>query len=201
MIFNGNTGGIQLPELTLPAGAGQILSGYQAIDAEGNIITGTIPSQGAQTITPGRSSQTIAAGQYLSGTQTIAGDVDLVASNIRSGANIFGVAGNVQATGSASVSISFSRQVWDTVIYFNSSRQPQVQNINGGTSATVNVMTPSILILFYEYEGNSIFNEANTYSGTQPSDYALGGSSGDGYTRADIFVINSTTTISAIKHT
>lgn len=87
-------GGVRLPELVNPAGAAQILSGYQAIDAEGEIITGTIPSQGAQTITPGTSAKTIAAGRYLSGAQTIAGDADLVPANIKSGVSIFGVSGS-----------------------------------------------------------------------------------------------------------
>ncbi|MDW5300762.1 MAG: hypothetical protein SA378_11610 [Sedimentibacter sp.] len=74
------------------ATATQILSGKKAY-VDGALVTGTIPSKGAATITPGTANQTIAAGQYLSGIQTIAGDVDLVAGNIKSGANIFGVAG------------------------------------------------------------------------------------------------------------
>lgn len=36
-----NAAGIVLPELVLPAGAGQILNGYQAIGADGDVITGT----------------------------------------------------------------------------------------------------------------------------------------------------------------
>lgn len=75
------------------ATASQILSGYTAY-AKGSKITGTIPTQAAKTITPGTSAQTISAGQYLSGAITVAGDSDLVPSNIRSGANIFGVSGN-----------------------------------------------------------------------------------------------------------
>lgn len=97
--MNGRTNavaGTTLPALSNPAGAGQILSGYQAIGADGSIITGAIPSRGAQTITPGRSNQTIAAGRYLSGAQTIAGDADLIPGNIRSGANIFGVSGSYE---------------------------------------------------------------------------------------------------------
>lgn len=94
MIVNPQVVGQQLPDLTSPAGAGQILSGYQAINADGKIVTGTIPSQGAQTITPGTSAKTIAAGRYLSGAQTIAGDADLVPANIKSGINIFGVSGS-----------------------------------------------------------------------------------------------------------
>ena len=52
------------------ASASDILSGKTA-GVKGLIITGTIPSKGAATYTPGDSAQTIASGQYLSGVQTI----------------------------------------------------------------------------------------------------------------------------------
>ena len=61
--------------------------------SKGVLVTGTIKSKGAETITPGTSNKTIAAGQYLSGIQTIAGDADLKAENILSGVDIFGVKG------------------------------------------------------------------------------------------------------------
>lgn len=72
--------------------AGDILSGKIAF-VDGAQITGTIASKTAQTYTPSTSTQTIASGQYLSGTQTISGDANLVAGNIKSGVNIFGIAG------------------------------------------------------------------------------------------------------------
>lgn len=58
--------------------------------------TGTkqLTVQAAQTITPGTSNKTIASGRYLTGTQTIKGDANLVAANIISGKSIFGVAGS-----------------------------------------------------------------------------------------------------------
>lgn len=58
-------------------------------------LTASVTTKAAATITPGTSDQTIAAGTYLTGTQTIAGDADLVASNIINGVQIFGVTGNV----------------------------------------------------------------------------------------------------------
>lgn len=57
-------------------------------------ITGAVPSRAAQTYTPGTANQVIAAGQYLSGAQTIRGDANLVPGNIKSGVSIFGVAGS-----------------------------------------------------------------------------------------------------------
>lgn len=76
------------------AGVGDVLAGktfYQG----GVKRTGTIPSKGAATIIPGTANQTIAAGQYLSGAQTILGDPNLVPANILSGKTIFGIAGDL----------------------------------------------------------------------------------------------------------
>lgn len=56
-------------------------------------VTKQLTTQGAQTITPGTSNKTIASGRYLTGTQTIKGDANLVAANIKKGVSIFGVAG------------------------------------------------------------------------------------------------------------
>lgn len=71
----------------------KMLSGIIAHDKSGGRITGSIPSKSAATITPTTSAQTIAAGQYLSGAQTIVGDANLTAANIADGVNIFGVTG------------------------------------------------------------------------------------------------------------
>lgn len=71
----------------------KILKDYTAY-VKGNKIKGSIPSKAAATYTPGRSDQTITAGQYLSGVQTIKGDSNLQAANIISGKTIFGVTGN-----------------------------------------------------------------------------------------------------------
>ena len=71
----------------------------------GAVTVGAIPStyvkptatKAATTYTPSTSNQTIAAGTYCSGTQTIKGDANLVAGNIKSGVSIFGVAGTMTA--------------------------------------------------------------------------------------------------------
>ena len=85
--------GIQLPTLTNPGTAADMLAGKELIDQDGNPLTGTMPSLTAQTITPGVSDQVIAAGRYLAGAVTVSGDSNLVASNIKSGVSIFGVNG------------------------------------------------------------------------------------------------------------
>lgn len=142
-----NAGGVRLPVLGNPAGPAQILSGYEAINADGEVITGSIPSQGAQTITPGTSAKTIAAGRYLSGTQTIAGDTDLVPGNIRSGVNIFGVSGTVQAmeTGTISVSSTNNRAMYIMWIEPDGYHSTQLAN---GDSMTINdVVAPSFFAI------------------------------------------------------
>ncbi len=80
------------------AGAAQVLAPY-TIGTEGGLVTGAIPSRGTATITPGTTNQIITAGQYLSGVQTIKGDANLVAGNIKSGVNIFGVTGTMESLG------------------------------------------------------------------------------------------------------
>ena len=71
--------------------AGNVLSGKTFINSTGSTITGTMANRGSKTITPSASNQTLGAG-YYSGI-TVNGDADLVAANIVSGKNIFGVLG------------------------------------------------------------------------------------------------------------
>ncbi len=73
--------------------ASQMLSGVTAY-VNGLKVTGTIPSKGVATITPGTANQTIAAGQFLSGVQTILGDANLLSSKILTGTTIFTVPGS-----------------------------------------------------------------------------------------------------------
>lgn len=72
--------------------ADYILDGFSGY-ANGEKITGNIPSKDAATYTPGTADQYISAEQYLSGAQKIAGDANLAAGNIAQGKEIFGVTG------------------------------------------------------------------------------------------------------------
>lgn len=79
--------------------ANKMLSGTTALKNDGTDITGSVSSKAAATYTPTTSSQTIAAGQYLSGAQTISGDANLVAENIKKDVAIFGVTGTYEGGG------------------------------------------------------------------------------------------------------
>lgn len=67
--------------------AGYVSSGAKA-------ATKQLSTKSATTYTPSTSNQTISSGYYLTGTQTIEGDSNLIASNIKSGVSIFGVSGS-----------------------------------------------------------------------------------------------------------
>lgn len=67
-------------------------SGYDGLSSvQVNAIS---PTKGAETFTPTTQNQTISSGRWLTGTQTIKGDANLVPDNIKSGVSIFGVAGS-----------------------------------------------------------------------------------------------------------
>lgn len=77
----------------------QVSAGYVASGTAGNSsvsLTASVTTKAAATITPGTSNQEIAAGTYLTGKQTIAGDSNLVASKIVYPNSIFGVQGSAK---------------------------------------------------------------------------------------------------------
>lgn len=86
-------------------GAGKITA--SATQTAGYVSAGTksgtkqLATQAAKTVTPSTSEQTaVAAGTYATGAVKVAGDADLVATNIVSGVSIFGVTGTAGVTAS-----------------------------------------------------------------------------------------------------
>lgn len=81
-----------------------VTAGYVSSGTAGNSsvsLTANVTTKSAATITPGTSNQTIASGTYLTGTQTISGDSDLTAANIKTGVDIFGVTGTYTSDATA----------------------------------------------------------------------------------------------------
>lgn len=56
--------GVELPDLTYPAAAGEILYGKEAIDENGNVLTGTIPIKTSSNLTSSGATVTVPAGYY-----------------------------------------------------------------------------------------------------------------------------------------
>ena len=105
-----------------------------ATQSAGKVAAGTksatqqMTTQAAQTITPGTTSKTIASGRYLTGTQTIAGDANLIAANIKQGVSIFGVSGSLQSGGNIGVFAAQQTLVNDsrTITFSGLSRAPEM---------------------------------------------------------------------------
>ncbi len=88
------------------AGTGDVLA-PKTFYANGK-KTGTMPDRGTYNITPSASNRTIPAGKH-SGSGVVYGDANLIAGNIKSGVNIFGITGNF--AGGAQIA---SGSVWAT---------------------------------------------------------------------------------------
>jgi hypothetical protein len=74
------------------ATSADVLVGKTFSSSAGIGATGTMPNNGAVSIIPGTSTQTIPAG-YHDGSGSVSGDADLTAANIKLGVNLFGVSG------------------------------------------------------------------------------------------------------------
>jgi hypothetical protein len=90
-----------------PTASQQTVTPDSGYDGLSKVTVNAIPStyvkpsttKAATTYTPSTTNQTIAAGTYCSGVQTIKGDTNLIPANIVSGKSIFGVAGSATAGG------------------------------------------------------------------------------------------------------
>lgn len=79
-----------------------VSAGYVSTGTQGNSsvsLTANVTTKGTTTYTPTTTNQTIASGTYLTGTQTIAGDANLVAGNIKKDVTIFNTTGTYEGSG------------------------------------------------------------------------------------------------------
>lgn len=158
--------------------ADYVLNGFVGY-ANGEKVTGNIPSKDAATYTPGTKDQYINADQYLSGAQKITGDANLVAGNIAQGKSIFGVAGtftnDANATAESmqlgvSAYVKGARVVGTAPIVAAKTVTPttteQTAVASGSfTSGAVKVAGDANLVGENIKEGVSIFGVAGTLSG------------------------------------
>lgn len=107
---SGGSSGVKLQSKTVtPSENTQIVNPDSSYDALSSVtveaisntyIGSSVTKKNAATYIPKITDQRIASGQYLSGTQTIKGDANLVVSNIKSGVSIFGVTDTYAGGGS-----------------------------------------------------------------------------------------------------
>lgn len=105
-LITASVSGYQL--ITPTVSSGYVYSGTSGMVSVSGSNTQQLTAQAAQTITPTTTDQTIASGKYLTGTQTIKGDANLVAENIADGVTIFGVTGTHSGGGVTMVSVDVS---------------------------------------------------------------------------------------------
>ena len=152
--------------------------------SDGTKATGTIQSQAAQTITPTTADQTIPAGKYLAGAQTIKGDANLVASNIKKDVQIFGVYGSYEGSGGSIQPQKVVRVTHNGTIYITPDSGydgiaeivvqvdvPMQQDITGDflNTGTVNI---SDFAAFYMMYGMTGYNIPADFNNDGSVDYA-----------------------------
>lgn len=114
-VIGGASGAVLQSKTVSPSESAQTIkadNGYDGlsqvtVNAVSRTYVGSgVTKKSAATYTPGTSDQNIASGQYLNGTQTIKGDNNLTAGNIKSGVSIFGVSGTYTGSSGGSGSVS-----------------------------------------------------------------------------------------------
>lgn len=127
-----------------------------ATQSAGYVAAGTksgtkqLTTKSATTYTPTTSNQTITSGTYLTGTQTIKGDANLVAGNIKNGTSIFGVTGTYEGSGgggatACTVTITNDKIAGTPTFYYTDSNLT-LQNFTGD-SGTITVAANTLMII------------------------------------------------------
>lgn len=141
-------------------------AGY--VSAGTKSATKQLTVQAAQTITPSTENKTIASGQYLTGTQTIKGDANLIPANIAKGVSIFGVTGTHEGSEDLSAEITAQQEL---IAELQSTLDSKAAGSGGSVeTCTVNISS-SVLIHFISYttiddSGNIIYEYVTPNSST-----------------------------------
>ena len=140
-----------------------IRSGFSAY-VNGIKIVGNIPNKGAATIIPTPYDQSISAGQYLTGNQTIKGDANLAAQNIKDGISIFGVRGNYKPSDYFAITEAHFEGAWNKTIEVNA--PSGICNVCAILSATYYYATVRIVLNGWNGGGWTQVWKAEDYVGT-----------------------------------
>lgn len=165
MIANPNDGNTPKVEQAVPkisvSAAGLITA--TAEQQEGYVPGGTksttqqLTTQGAKTVTPGRTAQSaVATGYYTTGDVKVAGDANLVAENIAEGVSIFGVTGT-HSGGAETVTVQINSSGSKYIDLVNSSFEYKSINYN----ATIEIAKYSIVIVYADMYSSAKFSPSS----------------------------------------
>ena len=129
------------PTLSIDGSTGVVTASYtpvagQVKDTTAKSATLALTAQAAQTITPGTSDQTIPAEKFLTGAQTVKGDANLVAGNLKSGVTVFGTTGTFTSDADATAGDIAAGKT----AYVNGTKITGTASAGGGGGNTVLLM-------------------------------------------------------------
>lgn len=175
------------PSASIANSTGKVTA--SATQTAGYVSAGTksgtlqLTTQAAQTITPGTSDQSIAAYRWLTGAQTISGDANLVAGNIKKDVSIFGVTGTLEGSGSMDFTgekkigtITINGSVYDVYfVLYNSVRlSSNTDDNNPATIYTINYNASNVVPLMIIGSSISSFNhDLSAYWYVKSNKYTL----------------------------
>jgi len=159
------------------AAPGDVLSGKTFSSSAGIGVTGSMPNNGAVVLTPGTSNQTLPAG-YHNGSGYCAGDANLVSGNIKNGATIFGVSGNLNVVNTSGATATATNIVSGQTCYANGSLVTGSATAGSNVSGGNGLKTFTIPDGLYSGSKTATANDTNLVAGNIRSGVALFGGTG-----------------------
>lgn len=141
--ITGTMPAITLPSASISVGTNGYISSSANVGAgytSGGTVSGGqwLSTQSGTTITPGTSTKTaVSAYRYTTGTVYVAGSSNLIASNIKSGVNIFGITGSLSAATTSICTIINNNYAMATLY---SSQNIYGLNIYSGSSVNTTII-------------------------------------------------------------
>ena len=130
-----------------------VTAGYVASGTSGTITvngsnTNQLTTKSAQTYTPTISDQTIASGQYLIGAQTVKGDANLLAENIKKDVVLFGITGTYEGSGGGSVNklTLYTKHNYDTLYTDSACTESLLESCNYDYNEAFNAMVNADIV-------------------------------------------------------
>lgn len=175
--------------------AENIKSGVKIMGVTGNYQGDVINNQN-KTVTPGAADQSITAdaGYTGLGTVIVSGDNDLVAGNIKSGANIFGVIGSVVELNGTTVTVnpSTSAQVVTPESPYNGFTQVTVPAVTSSIDANINADNIISGVTILGVQGTAVELDGEQVTITpSTSQQIITPTTGNGITQATVSAVTS----------